>query len=127
MQTKVHQECTKNWCMDRCAITDFLAADIHEAGTEFFLQVSHPESSWADCTTSESAAHRMESPHTCGSQITFGNPDFALNLLSWFRLQRATGSGGTGIGMSVVIFHPVDVLIQSNTITNGLGTGFCPP
>jgi hypothetical protein len=44
-----------------------------------------------------------------------------------FSVQCATGSGGTGIGMSVVMFHPFGVLIQINTITNGLGTGFWLP
>jgi hypothetical protein len=29
--------------------------------------------------------------------------------------------------MSVVMFHPFGVLIQINTITNGLGTGFWLP
>src|SRR5262249_37326800 len=42
-------------------------------------------------------------------------------------LQRAACSGGTGIGMSVAIFHPWGVWIHSRTITNGLGTGSCPP
>lgn len=40
--------------------------------------------------------------------------------------QFGVGSGGTGMGISVVIFQPAGVLIQSNTITNGLGTGSVP-
>src|SRR5215469_7144734 len=43
------------------------------------------------------------------------------------RHQCGVGSGGTGIGMSVVIFHPCAVWIQTRTMTNGLGTGFWPP
>lgn len=42
-------------------------------------------------------------------------------------LLPAVGSDGTGIGISVAIFHPCGVWIQINTITKGLGTGFCPP
>jgi len=39
------------------------------------------------------------------------------------RDHRGAGSGGTGIGMSVAIFQPRVVLIQSSTMIQGLGTG----
>jgi hypothetical protein len=35
-------------------------------------------------------------------------------------------SAGTGIGMSVAIFHPSPVLIQSSTMMNGAGLGYPP-
>jgi hypothetical protein len=39
-------------------------------------------------------------------------------------VQRDAGSGGTGIGMSVVIFHPFGVLTHNRTMMNGFGAGF---
>lgn len=50
----------------------------------------------------------------CGTRYWFYRPSF---------VQRDAESGGIGIGMSVVIFHPFGVLIHTSTMMNGFGMG----